>query len=44
MAIEGVTAMDSSMAIDSATAIDSTLVRDAGRQWAVDGATAIRRR
>jgi hypothetical protein len=34
-------AMYGSTAIDSAPAIDSTSVMDAGRQWTVDGATAI---
>ena len=39
--IEDATAMDGLVAIDSAAGMDSATGMDAGRQWMVDGATAI---
>ncbi len=39
--IEDVTAMDGLVAIDSAAGMNSATGMDAGRQWTVDGATAI---
>lgn len=39
--IEDATAMDGLVAIDSAAGMDSATGMDAGRQWTVDGATAI---
>ena len=39
--IEDATTMDGLVAIDSAAGMDSATGMDAGRQWTVDGATAI---